>query len=144
MTDEDVARFRRGYEAFNEGGLGAILKWIAPEIQIRDRDSSPDRQTLEGDPHAHESIIKLFLSTMDAFDEVRFEPREFVEVDDRLLVVLCQRARGRRSGAPVQTEVVHVWTLREGRPVALAIFGDREKAREALGLSGGRSGDPSD
>lgn len=128
MSREDEERLRRGYEAFNEGGVDAILGWLAPEITVRDRESGPDRET----HHGLIGIKELFESTMEAFDQFTLEPLEFVEVGDKMIVVLRQRARGRGSGVELDSEVAHVWTMGTGTPAGLRIYRDKEQALEAL------------
>jgi ketosteroid isomerase-like protein len=128
MFQEDVERLRSAYEAFNEGGVEAILERLAPEFQVRDRESSPDRETR----HGKEGIKQLFDSYMEAFDALRLEPEEFIDAGDQIVVSLHQRIRGKGSGAEVVGRIAHVWTMRGGAALRLRIFGDKESALEAL------------
>jgi ketosteroid isomerase-like protein len=129
VFEEDVERLRGAYQAFNEGGgIDAILERLAPEFQIRDRQSSPDRQTRYG----KEGVKELFDSYMEAFDALQLEPEEFIAAGDQIIVPLQQRIRGKGSGAVVVGQIVHVWTMREGAAFRLRIFGDKEGALEAL------------
>ena len=132
MFWEDVERLRGAYEAFNEGGVEAILERLAPEFQVRDRESAPDRQTRYG----KEGIKQLFDSYMEAFDALRLEPEEFIDAGDQIVVSLQQRVRGKGSGAEVMGRLAHVWTLREGAVLRLRIFKDKESALEALRAEG--------
>jgi uncharacterized protein len=141
MPPNDLERVRRAYAAFNEGGVEALLESLGPEVQIRDRESSPDRETRYGE----EGIKQLFASYMEAFDALSLEPEEFIDVGDEIVVSLCQRVRGKGSGAEIGARVAHVWTLRDGAVVRLRIFGDKERALEALRAEGelpGRSPPP--
>ena len=128
MSQEDIERLRRGYEAFNEGGVDAIVSLLAPEIQVHDRESSPDRETY----HGRGGIRELFEATAEAFDELRLEPEEFIDLGDHTIVVLRQQVRGRRSGAEIVGRIAHVWTMQEGRAIDLRICRDREQALEAV------------
>jgi ketosteroid isomerase-like protein len=128
MSQEDIERLRRGYEAFNEGGVDAIVSLLAPEIQVHDRESSPDRETY----HGRGGIRELFQSTAEAFDELRLEPEEFIDLGDHTIVVLRQQVRGRRSGAEIVGRIAHVWTMQEGRAVDLRICRDKEQALKAV------------
>jgi hypothetical protein len=128
VFQEDVERLRGAYQAFNEGGVEAILERLAPEFQVRDRESAPDRQTRYG----KEGIKQLFDSYMEAFDALGFEPEEFIDAGDQIVVSLHQRIRGKGSGAEVVARIAHVWTMRGGAPFRLRIFADKEKALEAL------------
>jgi ketosteroid isomerase-like protein len=130
---EDVERLRGAYAAFNEGGVEAILERLAPEFQVRDRESSPDRETRYG----REGIKQLFDSYMEAFDALRLEPQEFIDAGEEIVVSLRQRVRGKGSGAEVVGHIAHVWTMHAGAVRRLRIFGDKESALEALRAEGG-------
>jgi uncharacterized protein len=137
VFEEDVDRLRGAYEAFNEGGVEAIFERLAPGFQVRDRESSPDRQTR----HGKEGIKQLFDSYMEAFDALRLEPEEFIDAGDQIVVSLHQRIRGKGSGAEVVGRIAHVWTMRDGAAHRLRIFSDKERALEALAAERGREGD---
>lgn len=129
MTNGDVERLKQGYEAFRQGGLEAILDWLAPDIVAVDRESAPDRATY----HGVEGMRDLFEATSQAFGEISLEPEEFVPVGEHIVVSLRQVMRGRISGAEITGVIAHVWTMREGRPVKLRVFRDKFRALEALG-----------
>jgi ketosteroid isomerase-like protein len=133
VFEKDVETLRGAYEAFNEGGVEAIVERLAPEFQVRDRESSPDRGETR---YGKEGIKQLFDSYMEAFDALRLEPEEFIPVGDQILVSLYQQIRGKGSGAQVIGRIAHVWTMREGAPSRLRIFADKERALAALGAEG--------
>jgi uncharacterized protein len=133
VFEKDVERLRAIYQAFNEGGVEAIMERLAPEFQVRDRETSPDRETTR---HGKEGIKQLFDSYMEAFDALRLDPEEFIAAGDQVVVSLRQRARGKGSGAEVAGRIVHVWRLREGAPLELRIFGDKAQALETLKAEG--------
>jgi uncharacterized protein len=133
MFHEDVERLRGVYEAFNEGGVEAILDRVASaEFRVRDRESSPDRETRYG----KEGIKELFASYMEAFDALRLEPEEFIEAGDQIVVSLHQQVRGKGSGAEFEGRIAHAWAMREGEVVGLRIFADKDRALEALRSEG--------
>jgi ketosteroid isomerase-like protein len=136
MFQEDVERLRGAYQAFNEGGVEAFLERLAPEFQVRDRESSPDRETR----HGKEGIKQLFASYMEAFDALRLEPNEFIDAGDQIVVCLHQRVRGKGSGAEVAGPLAHVWTVRGAEVLRLRIFKDKDSALEALRAEGDRPG----
>jgi ketosteroid isomerase-like protein len=134
---EDVASLLNAYRAFNEGGgVEAILQHLGSEFQVKDRESSPDRETRFG----KEGVKQLFDSYMEAFDALRLEPEEFIEAGDQIVVSLRQRVRGKGSGAELVAPVAHVWKMRRGMAQGLRIFADKEKALEALTAEGSLSG----
>lgn len=132
MTEEYVQRLRLAYEAFGEGGVEAILDRVAPDFQIRDRESAPDRATLVGG----EGIMELVRLNMEVFDELEFEPLEFIDRGDIVVVVLRMRVRGRSSGVGIDSQAVHVWQFADGRATRMQIYGDRQRALDEFGLEG--------
>jgi ketosteroid isomerase-like protein len=130
VTEEYVARLRLAYEAFADGGVEAILDRVSPDFQIRDRESAPDRATMVGG----EGITELVRLNMEVFDELEFEPTEFIDRGETVVVVLRMRVRGRSSGVPIDSETVHAWEFSEGRAVCMQIYADRQRALVALGL----------
>jgi ketosteroid isomerase-like protein len=138
VFQEDVQRLRDAYRAFNEGGVEAFLERLAPEFQVRDRESSPDRGETR---HGKEGIRELFASYMEAFDALRLEPEEFIDVGDQIVVSLRQRVRGKGSGAEVMGRIAHVWTVSGAEILRLRIFGDKGSALEALRAEGNQPGE---
>jgi ketosteroid isomerase-like protein len=132
MTEEYVERLRLAYEAFAEGGVEAILDRVAPDFEIRDRESAPDRATLVGG----EGITELVRLNMEVFDELELEPIEFIDRGDIVVVVLRMRVRGRSSGVAIDSETVHGWEFVEGRAARMQVYADRQRALDTLGLEG--------
>ena len=127
-----MERLRGAYEAFNQGGVEAFLERLAPDFHVRDRDSSPDKETRYG----REGIKQLLDSYMEAFDALRLEPEEFIDVGDQIVVSLHQWVRGKGSGAEFGGHIAHVWTLRGPDIYQLRIFGDKDRALDALRAEG--------
>ena len=128
MAEGDPERLRSGYEAFNEGGVRAILELLDPDIHVRERKTMPDAASY----HGREGVQKFFDVIVEAFDDLRYEIDEIVDKGAHVIVVLRQLVHGRGSGIRMAGRTVHVWEMRGGRPVALTIFGSREQALVAL------------
>jgi ketosteroid isomerase-like protein len=132
VFQDDVETLRAAYEDFNERGVEAIFERLAPQFQVRDRESSPDRETRYG----REGIKRLFDSYMEAFDALRLEPEEFIDAAGQVVVSLHQLARGKGSGARVVGRIAHVWTMQDGAAIRLRIFADKETALQVLRSEG--------
>jgi ketosteroid isomerase-like protein len=128
MSEEDAKRIRAAYEAFNQGGVRAILELLDPEIHVHERRTLPDRATY----HGREGVQKMFDVMVEAFDDVQFEVEEVIDRDSHIVAVLRQLVRGRNSGIRVTGRTVHMWEMRNGRPIALTVFGTREDALREL------------
>jgi hypothetical protein len=72
---------------------------------------------------------------VEAFDDIRFEPVEVLDLGDTLVATSVVRGTGSGSGVPVSVQLFQVARLRRGLMVWQRDFGDRSEALEAAGLS---------
>lgn len=84
--------------------------------------------------HGHEGVRRYFGTMRDAFGEFGWEPLEFVDLGDHVLVATRFFAAGRGSGVPVEAMVYNVWTVRLGKAVRVFGYLDRSRAVEAARL----------
>ena len=76
-----------------------------------------------------------FLSRLsEAWEEFRWEPTEYRDAGDQIVVFIRMTARGRGSGIEVQQDMTHVCDIRDGKLVRHETFFDRAEALEATGL----------
>jgi ketosteroid isomerase-like protein len=71
----------------------------------------------------------------EAFGDFTWEPQEFLDQGDHVLVATRFVAEGRGSGAPVEALVYNVWTVQRGKAVRVHGYLSRARALEAAGLS---------
>ena len=45
-----------------------------------------------------------------------------------VVVVLKMTGRGRGSGVPVEETIAHLWTVRDGKAIAMQVYSDPEHA----------------
>jgi ketosteroid isomerase-like protein len=80
----------------------------------------------------YDGIRRFAADFYAAWDELRTEPQEFLDVGDQVVVIL------RMSGRMHELEIDEVWsglsTFRNGRIVRIEGFATREGALEAAGL----------
>ena len=72
---------------------------------------------------------------LEAWSERRLEPREFLHVDDLVVVLLHEYRRGRDSGVELEDDTAVVVTVRDGRIVRIQGYMDQDAALKAAGLS---------
>jgi ketosteroid isomerase-like protein len=136
MSQENVERVRRGYEAFNRGDLADAAKDFDPNIEWRIPFQLPDSPPDET-YHGPEGVVRFWETWRTAFDDFRVELEEIIDAGDRIIVFAAVRGRGAGSGAEVKTpSFPQVWTFGEdGRPVRVEMYASRAEALEAAGLS---------
>jgi ketosteroid isomerase-like protein len=129
-----VARFvRRGYAAGNRRDFDGLLMGIDPGIEYRPSGNlmPPD---LEAVFYGHDGYLKVWRRWLDAFDDVRLEPEEVLDLGDKLLVTMQVRAHGSDSGVPVSQPGFQLIKFRQGLAIWQKDFSDRSEALEAAGL----------
>jgi ketosteroid isomerase-like protein len=135
MSQENVETIREMFAIFNERGVQAAVDafghLLAPDFRLEETAELPDPGAYAG----REAFIANLAKLEEAFDEVRMEPLEVHDLGDKIVAVVSIRARGRGSGAPVETTFAQLWSLRDGKAVSLRDFPTKDKALEAVGLS---------
>lgn len=91
---------------------------------------------LRGVYRGRTEVLEFWQSFLEAWDEVRWDPQEFIEVDEaRLIVVNRVRMRGKRSGADVEAIGVQLWTITDGKGRKVKLYQTKADALEAARLS---------
>jgi ketosteroid isomerase-like protein len=130
MSEENVEIVRLGYELLNRGDLDGVLQFCAPDFEFRDLPALPGSGVFIG----HDAFRAWYAQLNDAFEDLRFEPDEFIDAGDRIVVVNHATGRGMGSGATVEMHFSNVWTLSDGKIVRHIAYGDHAEALEAAGL----------
>ena len=124
---------RRGARAYGEWAQGDFSRreLFDPNIEGVWAAELPDAHVDQG-VEAFFASCREWLSTWEGF---RLEAEAFLPAEDKVVVLVVLRGRGRGSGAEVATPAAHVWTMRLGRAVRVEAYMDRARALEAAGLS---------
>jgi ketosteroid isomerase-like protein len=125
MELDNVEVARRGYEAFERGGVEAILEFLDPEIEWH---MSPAFTRAPRVYHGHDDVREVFRFFDENIEDLGADPHEFIEAGDRLIVPVRMHGRFRGSGEPVAYELVQVWLGRDGKAIKLITYPDREAA----------------
>ena len=130
---ENVRLLARMYAAWDAEDLAAVLALLDPEFEW----VNPSYAVHPGTRRGHDGMEKVMENLRESFEH---QTRVLGEVEelpgDRVLwhTIFC--ARGRDSGAQIEVEEQHLWTLRNGKIVRIQWFHDVDEARRAAGLDG--------
>ena len=132
MSAENVEIVRRVVESFNQEGVDLqTLELFDSDVELSEWPEGPDARTYRG----REGMLRAQESWAEAWGWQQIEPREFVDLGDRVLVQLHHRARGKGSAIDVEIDTFNVFTLRDGLITRMELFTDEDGARRAAGLS---------
>jgi ketosteroid isomerase-like protein len=128
VSDRNVEVVRRGLQHFLATGE-PDWETTADDVEIHDHDI-PDR----GEYRGRAGVRRWLEDWGAAWCEWSFQPQEFIDAGDRVVVVAHLTAEGRDSGVKVERLDGLVYTLRDGRLVRLDYYNSRNQALEAVGL----------
>jgi ketosteroid isomerase-like protein len=118
MSEENVETVRNSYEAFAGGDFPAVLENMANGIEWVDQESLPWGGSYRG----HEEFGRHMQEFGSHFEEIRIEPREYLDAGDR--VVVTGSFSGRAAGGEFDVGTAWVWELRDGKAVRVESFTD--------------------
>jgi ketosteroid isomerase-like protein len=138
MSDEYVALVRQNYEFINVlGRTDAIVDpetaapelWerVAPDVELHERPDLPDAKVYRG----RDETKQFWRKTQELFAEVHWEPLEFIDLGDVIVVPTRLIGVGRGSDVPIEAQETDVFWFRDGALVRLAGFPTRDEGLEA-------------
>jgi ketosteroid isomerase-like protein len=124
---------QRGYAAGNRRDFEVMITGLDPGIEYHapPEGLAPD---LDAVMYGREGYIQVWRYWLDAFEDIRFEPEELLDLGDRVLLTAQLKGRGSGSGVTVSQPMFQLVKFRDGLAVWQKDFQDRAKALEAAGL----------
>jgi ketosteroid isomerase-like protein len=123
--------FEEGNRAWNEGDVTRAYAALPDDVEYRLAPAWPQTRVLKGG----DEVVAFFEDFQETFPDARTSSHEFIEVDERTVIVGFRvSGTGRSSGAGAEMEIWQVWELREGMvPFRVREFDRRAAAMEAAG-----------
>ena len=121
MSNANVAHIQSLYAAFGRGDVATIVAGLTPDVDWE----TVGRQKRLSDaraPQGHRAVEEFFKLVAENEDFSDFTPREFYAADDKVFVLGSYSLTVRKTGRPIASEWVHVFTLkrRQGRALPRA------------------------
>lgn len=126
---DPVATMRRGYQAFAQGDIAAVLSLFDPDIVWTAPEVLPTGGTYRG----AQGVGEFFGTLATHFAELSVVPEEFLADGDQV-VVRCMTTGRTAAGNSFAEPSIHCWTLRDGRPVRFEEFTDTATMAVAMGI----------
>ena len=130
MSNENVELIRRAYEAYSRGDVATMLDFVDPDLEWTYLDPSiedPEPQVCHG-RHELETALER-----QAEHGLKAELEEVAGRGDRVMVVVRTPGVDAFRVGKAGDRNYAVFTVREGRIVALRDCRDREEAMAAIG-----------
>ena len=133
MSRENVEVARHAYDAFLRSDWNTLSELIDPDFEFRGTVGGLEEGRIARGAQQFREVFER--EDLDAWDERRFEPENFIDAGDCVVVLQREYRRGRASGVELETETAVVFEVRGGRVVRIQGYMDPVSALEAVGLS---------
>jgi ketosteroid isomerase-like protein len=126
--------FVRGiYQAFSRGDAAAVIASLDGEILW----AYPDNVFYaEGSPFRGPSEVfnRIFVRLATEWEDFKVEPMEYIAEGDRVVVLARETGTFRETGAMIEVDTAHFWTIREGKAIEFYAVTDTLGYSRAAGL----------
>jgi ketosteroid isomerase-like protein len=132
MSQENVEVVLNSYARFNAGERDPV------QLQIWHEDGEWHAASEDPDSTIHrgiDAIRRHYARWVEAYPDLRVEPVEAKANGDHVFVWVHVSGHGGASGVPMDSEMAHLHTMREGKLTRLVVYTDKAEALEAAGLS---------
>jgi len=132
MSQENVEIVKALNEAFNRRDWNRLTELIDPDVELHGTIGGLEEDLVV---RGLDGIrLRFEIEDNEIWDEHRFEPQEFIDAGDQVVVLQREYQRGKSSGVELSIDTASVLRLRDGRIVRMQGYMDRAAALEAAGL----------
>ena len=128
MTVEE--RIRGLYEHFTRGEIAEAVEMVDPDIVVVDAEELPGGRTYRGRADVAGALRELY----EMFDGPTVEIQDVRVGPDRAVALIHARGRGQSGGVPIETDIAHVFLLRDDSIVEMRVFLDHAAALAEAGF----------
>jgi ketosteroid isomerase-like protein len=132
MSQQNVEIASRLAEQISQIDLDAAWDVVDPDLEWETSPNLPDAGVYKGRERVRAFLEEQWDVVWGGAPQVDIE-RAFDCGDDVLLFVRV-RGHGSHTGIPLDVQIAHLVTLRNGKIVRVRVFPDREEALKAAGL----------
>jgi ketosteroid isomerase-like protein len=130
MSAANIAFVQSLYAAFGRGDIATIIKGLTSDVVWSVNGRSKDYPLL-GSWRGPSEVQRFFQGVAEHEEATEFSPREFFAAEDRVFVLGHYAWKIRKTGRPVSSDWVHVFTIRGGKVVRFQEFNDTAQFAEA-------------
>ncbi len=130
MSNADVSFIQSLYAAFGRGEIAKIIAAMAPDATW-ELVGRPSDHPLLGTRKGQAGVQEFFDMLAKTQDATEFSPREFYPSGDKVFVLGHYVWKLRKTGRTVESDFIHIFTVKGGKVVQFREFTDTAKFAEA-------------
>lgn len=132
MTSPNLECIQRIYRDFAAGNIEAVLASMSPDIVWREANNFPyaDRSPYVGPQAVLEGVFVRCATEWDGFS---VEVDELLDAGDTIVALGRYRGGYKATGRAQETQIAHVWRIKNGRVVAFQQHADTLHVARVIG-----------
>ena len=128
-----LERFRPLYDAVSQGDTAGYLDSLDDDVELH---QAAELAGTNGTFRGKDGFRELLDEVAEGFTEIDWRPQRVIDLgDERYLVLLRPKGKGRGSGVVLEAAVAHLIQQRNGKTTRIDTFVGWSDALEAAGLS---------
>jgi ketosteroid isomerase-like protein len=131
MPQENVEIVLDAYARYNAGERVPELWFWHSDAEYHVAREDPDSSVRCG----IDAIRQQFASWHETYPDLRVDVLDAEANGDQVLLWVRFVGHGATSGVPIEMEIAHLYTMRDGKAAKLVEYMDRDEALEAASLS---------
>jgi ketosteroid isomerase-like protein len=112
---ENVRLVQQAYECFGRGDVQGVLNSLSEQVEWQ--TPKPEGVPFGGEYRGRQGVARFFADLKQHDEITRFEPREFIAQGDRVVACGVYACTVRATGRKMESEWVHLFTIRNGKVV---------------------------
>ncbi len=125
------------YEAFGRGDVPAVLEGMDPEIHWHEAEGNPYMPSGEAWVGPNAILENLFMKLGEDWDGFTVHPGTYHDAGDVVVVEARYTGTHFGTGKALDSQVCHVWTLKDGKVVKFQQYVDTASLQKAMGATVG-------
>lgn len=121
---ENTAIVQRAYEAFGSGDIKTLVGLLSRDVDWEGVVGAGPAVPTRGPRRGQDAVTAFFGQVAEHIDFKRFEPREFIANNDKVVVLGYYEGVSKKTGRSFATDWVMVFTLDGGKVVKFREYTD--------------------
>ena len=133
MSTENLAVIRGIYDAFSAGDVPGILGRMSPGIVWNEAENFP---YADGNPYVGPEAVAagVFARCGSEWDGFAVAIDTLLDAGDRVVALGHYLGTYKETGRAMRAQIVHVWTLADGKAVAFQQYADTLQVARVTGV----------
>jgi ketosteroid isomerase-like protein len=131
---DNVRLLKNLYDAFGRGDIPTVLGAMSPDIKWHQAENNPYRPSGEAwvGPDA---VLSLFMKLGSEWDGFTVHPKLFHSAGDSVIVEGRYTGMYKPTGKSMDTQVCHVWDVKDGKITRFQQYVDTAKLHGVMGAA---------